>query len=227
VSGENERVVRALAEGRVTFLDLELRVAPGALVPRDETELLARTAITSLFGAPGDVRVVDMCCGSGNLACAIARYVPYARVWASDLTDACVAVARDNVRALGLEDRVTVRQGDLFAGLAADGLEGTLDLIVCNPPYISTGKLDKDKRELIEREPREAFDGGPYGLTIHQRVIKEAPVYLAPKGQLMFEIGLGQERQVEILLKRSSMYDGVEQRKDAAGNVRVVIAKKR
>jgi HemK-like putative methylase len=226
VSEEDPRVTRALAEGRATFMGLELKVAPGALVPREETEILARAAVLALQGT-GGARVVDMCTGSGNLACAIASAVLDARVWASDLTDGCVAVARENVRALGLGGRVEVRQGDLFAGLVADALEGSLDLIVCNPPYISTGKLEKDKRSLLHQEPREAFDGGPYGLTIHQRVIKEAPAYLKQGGWLLFEIGLGQERQVEILLKRSSMYHGVEQRKDTTGNVRVLLAKKR
>ncbi len=235
MTDEDERVRRAYADGRIRFMDLELSVAPGALVPREETEILARAALRTLEGARGSLgagagadppRVIDMCCGSGNLACAIATHAPDARVWASDLTDGCVAVARENVAALGLGARVTVAQGDLFAPLAGLGLEGEIDLVVCNPPYISTGRLEKDRKELLAAEPREAFDGGPYGLTIHQRVVKEALPFLRPGGALLFEIGLGQERQVDILFRRATSYTATQHEKDGAGQVRVVISKK-
>jgi release factor glutamine methyltransferase len=219
------RVKAAYAGGYTTFMGLELRVAPGALVPREETELLGRAAAEKIEAVGGGARVVDMCCGSGNLACAIASLVPAVRVWASDLTDGCVSVARANVEHLNLGARVSVHQGDLFAGLAPLGLEGSIDVIVCNPPYISTGKLEKDRKALLDTEPREAFDGGPYGLSIHQRVIKDAPSFLRPGGWLLFEIGLGQERQVDILFKRASAYDAVEQRRDGNGNVRVILAR--
>jgi release factor glutamine methyltransferase len=213
--------------GRARFMGLDLRVAPGALVPREETEILARAAVDALAGLSGPARVVDMCAGSGNLACAIASHVQSAVVFASDVTLGSVAVARENVHALGLADRVTVCCGDLFAPLADRGLEGTIDLVVCNPPYISTGRLSKDRAALLEHEPREAFDGGPYGLTIHQRVIKEALPFLRPGGLLMFEIGVGQERQVKHLIDRSKSYGDVDTRMDAASEPRVVIARRK
>jgi release factor glutamine methyltransferase len=210
-------------------MGIELLVAPGALVPREETEILARAAIERLSSATGagEPLVIDMCCGAGNLACVIATFVPNARVWASDLTDGAVAVAQQNVMALGLTDRVTIVQGDLFAPLQTAGLEGKIDLVVCNPPYISTARLTKDRAALLEREPREAFDGGPYGLTIHQRVIKEALTFLKPAGALLFEIGLGQERQVSHLFDRSRAYHAVEQRTDTASQPRVIMARKK
>jgi hypothetical protein len=90
-------------KGRVPFMGVELIVAPGALVPRDETELLGRIALETL-GAIAAPRVIDMCCGSGNLACALAHRLPGAAVWASDLTSGCVEVARRNVQLLGLSD---------------------------------------------------------------------------------------------------------------------------
>jgi release factor glutamine methyltransferase len=227
VTDEDARVHKAYAEGRARFMELDLIVAPGALVPREETEILGRAALDVLAAVPGETRVIDMCCGSGNLACAIAAHVPRARLWASDLTDGAVKVARENVAHLGLDTRVTVHQGDLFSGLEGLGLEGTIDVIVCNPPYISSGRLEKDRKTLLDREPREAFDGGPYGLALHQRVLKEAVAFLKPRGWLLFEIGEGQDRQVEILFKRSTMYDDRDQRTDAAGNVRVVLAQKK
>src|SRR6185436_16092999 len=128
---EAERALRAYQAGRVTFMGVEILTAPGALVPRPETEILGRTAAASLAGRSGALHIVDMCCGSGNLACALAAALPSARVWASDLTDGCVALARKNAARLRLHERVTVLQGDLFASLAGEGLEGSVDLVVC------------------------------------------------------------------------------------------------
>ncbi len=212
----------------VRFCDVDLLTAPDALVPRAETELLARQALARAaeLTVDGELRVIDMCCGAGNLACALAVHIPTARVWASDLTDPCVTLARRNVERLQLRDRVVVRQGDLFAALADDGLAGRVDLIVCNPPYISTGKLDGERADLLVNEPREAFDGGAYGLTIHQRVLKQAPDYLKPRGWLLFEIGLGQERQVEALFARAHRFDDVRSAADSDGNPRVIMGRR-
>jgi release factor glutamine methyltransferase len=129
--------------GRTTFMGVELLITPGALVPREETELLGRTALGILESLSLDAppRLIDMCCGAGNLVCALATARKDLRAWASDLTDGAVNVARANVARLNLGDRVTIVQGDLFAPLVGQGLEGTIDVIVCNPPYISTGKL--------------------------------------------------------------------------------------
>ena len=203
------------------FMDVELLVERGVLVPRAETELLGATALEVVSDRS---RIIDMCCGSGNLACALASRLPHARVWASDLTDSCVALARKNAQFTGVASRVTVVQGDLFAGLHE--LEGTIDLIVCNPPYISQAKLAGERAVLLEGEPREAFDGGPYGLSIHQRVVKEALPFLKPGGHLLFEIGLGQERQVRMLFERTRAYEEIRTVGNAAGEVRVVAARK-
>jgi release factor glutamine methyltransferase len=216
----------AFVVGHESFMGIDLLVAAGALAPRQETELLGYAALEELGAmrclAP---RIIDMCCGSGNLACALARHAPAARIWASDLTDDCVALARRNTQHVGVADRVTVAQGDLFAGLAEYALEGLVDMVVANPPYISQGKLATDRAGLLEHEPRAAFDGGPYGLSIHQRIIKEAPSYLRPGGMLMFEFGLGQERQVKSLFERAKRYESVQFVADAAGQPRVASAR--
>jgi release factor glutamine methyltransferase len=217
-------IAEAYERGSVTFMGVELAIARGALVPRPETELLGETALTAL---DEPTRIIDMCCGSGNLACALALRLPQARIWASDLTDGCVAVARQNVARLNLSGRVAVHQGDLFAGFAGLGLEGSIDMVVCNPPYISEKRLSGDRAELLESEPREAFDGGPYGLSIHQRVLKDALAFLRPGGVLLFEFGLGQERQLELLFGRSKAYEDIRLMKNLAGEPRVVIGRKK
>ncbi|HTJ43282.1 MAG TPA: HemK family protein methyltransferase [Kofleriaceae bacterium] len=203
---------------RVTFLGVEIEAGPGALVPRAETELCGRTAIEKLRGG---VTFIDVCCGTGNLACAIATAVPGARGWALDLTDGCVALARANVARLGLADRIEVAQGDLFAPISH---VREIDLITCNPPYISTSKLAT--RDDLAAEPREAFDGGPYGVTIHQRVAKDALALLRGGGWLVMELGLGQERQLKIVLERARGYDTIEFIPDEHGAPRVVAARR-
>ncbi|RWK43282.1 class I SAM-dependent methyltransferase [Mesorhizobium sp.] len=221
---EKISVAEAYRKGRTIFMGLELLIAPGALVPRPETELLGTTALDVLrrmnLSAP---RVVDMCCGAGNLACAIAHYAPAAQVWASDLTDGCVEVARRNVAHHDMADRVSVLRGDLFGAFSNLELDSAIDVIVCNPPYISEKRLEGDRAHLTELEPREAFAAGPYGLSIHMRVIKDAPRYLRRGGILLFEVGLGQDRQVMRLLERSKSFEGIRAVTNEAGEGRVVV----
>lgn len=217
-------VAEAYDKGRTLFMGIELLVAPGALVPRPETELLCASAVDALrqLNVPAP-RVIDMCCGAGNLACAICLTIPDARVWASDLTDGCVDVARRNVAYHGITQRMSVLQGDLFDAFSGLSLEGTIDLIVCNPPYISEARLGGDRAPLLELEPREAFAAGPYGLSIHMRVTKDAVRYLRPGGILLFEVGSGQERQVATLLERSKNYESIRVVTNEAGEGRVVM----
>ncbi len=214
----------------VMFMGIEIEVGTGALVPRAETELLGRTAVGKLrdLGVPArgtpplGLRAIDVCCGTANLACAIATLLPDVSVVALDLTDGCVDLARKNVTRLALGARVDVVQGDLFGPLVDTS---PVDLIVCNPPYISTGTLAS--REDLAAEPPEAFDGGPYGVSIHQRVAREALPLLKPGGWLVFEFGLGQERQLELVLGRTRGYDAVEVIRDATGAPRVIACRRK
>lgn len=208
------------------FMGVELELAPDVLVPREETELLGRKAVSVLADRPAAPTVIDMCCGSGNLALGIANEVRSARVWGADLTDSTVALARRNVDRLQTGTRVSIRQGDLFGAFEGDNLEGTVDMIVCNPPYISTGRLEGDRAHLLESEPREAFDGGPYGISIHQRLIRDAVAFLKPGGWLLFEFGEGQDRQAAALLSRIKTYEPVTFATDRDGKPRVAIVRK-
>lgn len=208
------------------FMGVELELAPGVLVPRKETELLGRRVLDVLQDIEGEPVVIDMCCGSGNLALAIASADPAVRIWGADLTDETVALARRNAERLDLGARVAIQQGDLFGALAGQGLEGKVDVIVSNPPYISTGRLDGESAHLLENEPREAFEGGPYGLSIHQRLVREAVDFLKPGGWLLFEFGEGQERQVAALITRARAYEPVSFAEDEEGRPRVAITRR-
>lgn len=209
------------------FMGVDLELAPGVLIPREETELLGRTSLGLIEGRVENPQVIDMCCGSGNLALAIATHIPAARLWACDLTDETVSLATRNAKRCGFSDRLSVIQGDLFGGLSDKELEGKIDLIVCNPPYISTQRLEGDSAHLLDNEPREAFDGGPYGISIHQRLVRDALAFLKPGGWLAFEFGEGQHRQAAALLARARGYEPATFAEDAAGLLRVAFVQKK
>lgn len=211
---------------RVIFAGARLRVDPGVLFPRQETEFLADIAIRILASITRPV-VIDMCCGVGNLGIAIARAVPHARIWAADIGAVAIRASRYNAMINRVAERFSVHQGDLFMPLAGLGLDGGIDLIVCNPPYIPTHRLDRDKAPLLHLEPREAFDGGPYGLRILQRVIKDAFEFLKPKGVLALEVGEGQSKSVMRLLERDGRYDVIAALATPVGAERVVLARRR
>ena len=213
-------------ERRYRFLDLDLVLQGSVLAPRAETELLASHAIALLRQlGTRDLLVIDMCCGSGNVGLAIAHALPSARILSADLTEDTVETARANAKRLGLSDRVTVYQGDLFGALADANAEGEATMVVCNPPYISTARLEGESAHLLESEPREAFDGGPYGISIQQRLVREAPAYLKPGGLLLFEFGVGQERQAQSLLTRSRVFECLDFPTDEDGRPRVAVAR--
>ncbi|WP_184261603.1 N5-glutamine methyltransferase family protein [Rhodopseudomonas rhenobacensis] len=206
---------------------IDLELGPGVLVPRQETELLGTQAAGILRQQPPGARVIDMCCGSGNLALGIASQISSAQIWAADLTDSAVAFARRNAERLGFQHRVQIRQGDLFGALAADQLEGTVDMVVCNPPYISAARLEGESAHLLAAEPREAFDGGPYGISIHQRVVRDAVAFLKPGGWLLFEFGEGQHRQAAALIARTKAYESASFARDHTATPRVAVVRKR
>lgn len=208
-----------------TFMGNGLEVGPGVLVPRDETELLGRTAL-SLIADIDRPLVVDMGTGSGNLALAVASAHTGATVYGGDITAETIGYARHNAERLGLTARAIFAQGDLFAALDGHGLAGRVDLVMANPPYISTHKLDSESAYLLENEPREAFDAGPYGILIHQRLISESPAWLRSGGWLAMEFGIGQERQMKALLTRARAYSEPVFHTDEEGRPRVVVAQK-
>lgn len=221
-----------LVTGYQHFLGVKLLTGPDVLAARDETELLGREVITTLKKLDVDnqgreLRLIDMGCGSGNISCAVAVAVPDVRVWASDLTESCAVLTRKNAALNGVQERVEVSQGDLFEPLRGRGLEGTIDVVEMNPPYIASSSLEKQRAELLLHEPREAFDGGPYGISIHSRLIREAPTFLKPGGYLLFEFGVGQARQVQLLVERSRLYSGIRFAEDESGELRVAILKNR
>ncbi len=215
--------------GRQRFMGLELLSGRGALIPRKETELLGRAALEALreIARQGVAPVViDVCTGSGNLALAVAHHAHKARVLASDLSADAVALARRNAAILQLEDRVEFRQGDLLAPFDTPEFHARVDLLLCNPPYISSKKVDVMPQEIAQYEPRIAFDGGPLGIRILQRLIDEAPRFLRPGGWLAFEVGLGQGPAIVRRLQRTGPFTDTRSTPDDQGQIRAVLARR-
>src|ERR1035437_2935609 len=150
----NERLSgKALAyiTGRQSFMGIELFCNDKALIPRKETEILGKKALEigqNIVSKKGNVKVFDVCCGSGNLGIAMAHFLPNAKVFASDYSADAVTLAQENVFLLNLQQRVYVCQSDLFSAFENGDYEKKIDLIVCNPPYLSSSKVTKLHSEI-------------------------------------------------------------------------------
>lgn len=203
--------------GETDFMGLKIRCDRRALIPRPETELLAACAEEFLREHAGPATVVDVCTGTGCIACALAVRVPGPRVMATDLSPAALDLARENARALGAA--VEFRQADLLAGLEA----GSADLVVANPPYVASAECERLPRTVREFEPRLALDGGPDGLALISRLVSEAARVLTSKGRLLLEIGEDQAAAVAELLCQNNRFN-LTLKSDFAGKPRVAIA---
>jgi ribosomal protein L3 glutamine methyltransferase len=143
----------------------------------------------SLIGDPASVEsVLDLCTGSGCLAILAARHFPNARIDALDVSKGAIDVAARNIAKHGLEQRITLHRGDLFAPLG----EARYDLIISNPPYVDAEGMAALPPEC-RAEPKIAFDGGADGLAIIRRILNEASAHLTPQGGLLCEIGRGRD----------------------------------
>ena len=225
--------------GHVDFLGLTITVGRGVLIPRPETELLAREAIKivqdsrrkvplpknierrSLNGTQGPYRVLDLCTGSGCVALALARELPDARVYGSDVSEIAIRRAGANAQ-LNRIGNVTFLKGSLF-GPVADA--APFDMIVSNPPYIKTGEISGLQREIRDWEPRKALDGGEEGLDFYRRILSGAGGFLKQRGIVVVELGFGQAAAVTEIAK-SSGFKKIRVIKDYAGIERILRAKR-
>jgi len=215
--------------GRQRFLGIDFICDRRALIPRKETEILGRKALDLSFEISKikqNVTIIDVCCGTGNLGIAIASLNSKANVYATDISHEAIALTRENIAFLGLNQRVIAGPGDLFETVDNDTYIDKTDIIVCNPPYISIGKVKNMNPEISENEPVQAFDGGMFGTKIIQRLITESPKFLIKSGWLIFEVGVGQGEFMMQLCQRSKRYDLVESTLDQSGNIRVIAARK-
>ena len=226
-AGEEEPI--AYLTGTTHFFNCELHVSRDVLIPRPDTETLVEQALqlfrnTIGFEAP---RVLDLCTGSGAVAVAIARHAKASQLIASDISDAALAVARQNVESNGVADRVTVLQGDLYDALTDIVDPSPFDLIVSNPPYIATDQLAALPRHVRDYEPMLALDGGPDGLAPHRRILEGAAgARLRAGGWVMLEIAFDQQETALAMAGDYPAFTDAKIIRDYAGNPRVLVATK-
>ena len=179
--------------GEQEFFGLSFRVTPDVLIPRPETEHLVEALLERL---PRDaaVRIVDVGTGSGAIAVALAHALPQSQVTAVDLSQAALAVARQNAERHGVSGRIRFLHSNLLAALNGE----SFDAVVSNPPYIAENEaLEPQVRDY---EPRSALYAGPTGVEVHKRLIPQARGVLKPGGWLIMEIGHGQRAALLPLL---------------------------
>lgn len=211
--------------GEMPFRRIVLKVERGVFIPRPETEFLVEEGLEFLAKAGvADPVVVDLCTGSGCVACSVAREHPRARVWAVDVSQDAVRVATANAQRLGVGDRVTVLLGDL-TGPLPPGLKGQVDLILANPPYVPTADMAALPPEVLDFEPALALDGGEDGLAVAERIISEAVQWLRPGGLLAMELD---ENKVQDAVRAMDIFlDGSRIRSDLTGRDRFAVGVRR
>lgn len=210
--------------GQWDFYGLSLEVTPDVLIPRDDTMAVTDLAIETLRTRPQPQRVLDLCCGSGCIGLAIAHQLPSARVTLADISRPALAVAKRNIKRLKLMNRVTAI--GLDARKRAPSFVGTLDTLVCNPPYVTSAEMAQLEPSVRLYEPSLALDGGSDGLAFYRAVCENYTHLIAEGGYLCFEFGLGQHVAVSMLLQEYG-YTDITLRKDLRGVVRAARGKKK
>ncbi len=223
-AGQNEPI--AYLVGRTEFYSLEINITPDCMVPRPETELLVERAIEFLRTRTSTQFVCDLCTGSGCIAVAIAKNFPDARIIATDICDSALAVAAGNIEKHQLKDRITLLCGDLFDPIISGLDVNEFDLIVCNPPYVSTAEYEKLDRNVKDYEPKIALFAGVDGLDIYRRIIEKSDEFLKSDAALMLEIGFAQGQAVRQLLEQTGAFAEIKIEKDFHNNDRIVSARK-
>lgn len=223
--GEGEPV--AYLVGEREFFSLPFRVSPAVLVPRPETEGLVVRALDIAKEMAGKglaaPRIIDVGTGSGAIALTLAKRLPEARITATDISSAALAVARDNAARLGVAERVTFAESDLLDG---HGGAGPWDLIVSNPPYVREDEFAALPRDVRDHEPRGALVAGPTGIELITRLAAAAAERLAPSGWLLVEMGPAVAASAEAALAAVPGLAARPTLLDAAGLPRILQATK-
>ncbi len=211
--------------GTAAFRHLELAVGPGVFVPRPETELLAGWGVD--HARAGSPLVVDLCSGSGAIALAVAQETPAARVVAVERSPAALSWLRRNAadRAAAGDRPVEVVAADVTDPGLLGGLEGRVDVLLCNPPYVP--RAVEVPPEVAAHDPDEAVFGGADGLDVIRPVLARAALLLRPGGVLGVEHDDTHGAAVPALLAADGRYEAVEEHRDLAGRPRFTTARRR
>jgi release factor glutamine methyltransferase len=207
--------------GHQEFFKLDFEVTPDVLIPRPETELIVEVGF-EILKEKATPLFADLGTGSGAIAISLLRELPRARAIAVDISAAALSVAKRNAERHEVTDRLQLIESDLFSALES---RASFALIVSNPPYVPANDLNYLQHE-VRHEPTGALDGGPDGLTVIRRILKDAPEFLCARGHLVFEIGFDQHETVKAAID-DAVWELIELRKDLQGIQRTVVLQKR
>jgi release factor glutamine methyltransferase len=219
VAARATRVPVQYLTGLAPFRYLELAVGPGAFIPRPETELLVDWGLERLAGIEAPV-VVDLASGSGAIALAVATECPRATVYAVERSAEALDWLRRNAAGTG----VRVLEADVTDPGVLGDLDGRVDLVLCNPPYVPDA--NPVAPEVSGYEPREAVFGGPDGLAVIGPVISRSAELLRPGGAIGIEHDDTQGEAVPALLRAAGRYEGIEDHPDLVGRPRFATARR-
>ena len=212
--------------GEAEFYGLPFRVNRDVLIPRPETELLVEKAIemAQRLRPPGvkpAPRIVDVGTGSGAIAVALARALPFAEIAATDISAAALAVARANAERNGVAGRIRFLEGDLLDAIGG----GSFDFVLSNPPYVPDSDRTTLDVEVRDYEPAQALFAGEDGMAIYRRLLPAARNALVAGGTLLLEIGHGQRAEMQTLLEQEG-FAAIEFFRDLQGIPRVAMAQR-
>lgn len=207
--------------GTVTFRELELAADRRALIPRPETERLVEEVLLWARDRAGDgLMAADIGTGTGAIALSLLREGPFQRVVATDTSTEALELARENAFALGLAERMDLREGALFDSLDPGA---RFDALVSNPPYIPEGDREGLDPEVRDWDPPSALFAGPEGLDVLLPLVTGASGFLHPGGLLAVEVGEGQAGRVARAMEETQAFREIRIRPDLAGRERVVL----
>lgn len=199
------------------FWSMPMKVAPGALIPRPETEFVVECALKAVGDRNAAVDILDLGTGSGNITAALASMLPNARFVMTDISGDAIEIAIQNTSFAG--KRVFAKVGDLFGALGADL---SFDIIASNPPYIGLDDMKSLSRDIIQYEPHEALFAGPSGLDLIGRIIKDTRRHLKDGGWLVMEMGIDQAKSVKDMAIEAGFAGEIRITKDLSGIDRVI-----
>lgn len=207
----------------VVWRNFTLKVSPGVLIPRPETELLIDIVGETVRGEEGGIWV-DLGTGSGAIAIGLASILTKAEIYATDYSPTALAIAKENIINTGFADRIILKQGSWWTPL--EKWKGQISGMVSNPPYIPSAEILDLQIEVREHEPRLALDGGEDGLQSIQHLVATAPDYLRSGGLWLVEMRAGQGEKVAQMLENQGNYRQIQIINDLAGFDRFVLAER-
>ncbi len=212
--------------GSQDFMGYSFKVNPRVYIPRPETEILVEKVleVTSLPRGREFI-AVDLGTGCGNIAITLAKQLERSRIWAVDISPESLEVARCNAQLHYVDKKVEFLRGDLFTPLIRLGLERRVDLVISNPPYVASTQM-KNLPPEVRKEPKVALEGGEEGLSVHRRIIWQAPRFLNRGGLLALEIGSGQVKIIKDLISAQPQLLPPKIVSDYQGKERVVLTRK-